>query len=170
MTDIRQRTDNRRRGEQLIVPEADFHSCHGCWIPRAYGQRAGLAAVTALTGRCTGPGRPVLAAKAGPARRAAVLGTMPGAVLEAVVGKRTGTPRRLMRATEIVTFAGPVVGGVSGRRSRPAAAGGAALPAGSACPRSGIFHAGGRSAKDPRHKDPRHAVVPRRERLREAET
>ncbi|HEX5400742.1 MAG TPA: NrfD/PsrC family molybdoenzyme membrane anchor subunit [Pseudonocardiaceae bacterium] len=114
-------------------------------------------------------GAPV--AQAGPARRAALL----GATLDVMATKRmerrmgmvaeplhTGTPGTLMRAAEILTVAGAVVGGVLGRRSKVAAVlGGAALVAGSACTRFGIFHAGVASAKDPKY-----TVVPQRERLR----
>jgi hypothetical protein len=54
-----------------------------------------------------------------------------------------------------------VVGGVLGRRSRvAAAAGGAALVAGSICTRFGVYYGGVASAKDPKY-----VVVPQRERL-----
>ena len=109
-------------------------------------------------------------AEAGPARRAAVL----GATLEVMAVKkmergmglaaeplRTGRAGRLMKAAEVLTVAGAVVGGVLGRRSRVAAAlGGVAALAGSACTRFGIFHAGVASAEDPKY-----TVVPQRERL-----
>jgi formate-dependent nitrite reductase membrane component NrfD len=109
-------------------------------------------------------------AQAGPARRAAVF----GAALEIVAVKRmqrrmglaaepldNGTAGRLMRAAEVLTVTGAVVGGVLGRRSRVAAVvGGVAALAGSVCTRFGIFHAGVASAQDPRY-----TVVPQRERL-----
>jgi DMSO reductase anchor subunit len=108
--------------------------------------------------------------EAGPARRAAVL----GAALELAAVKRmergmglaadplrTGKAGRLMKAAEMLTVAGAVLGGVLGRRSRLAAAlGGAASLAGSACTRFGIFHAGVASAEDPKY-----TVQPQRERL-----
>jgi hypothetical protein len=110
--------------------------------------------------------------QAGPARRALLL----GAALDVVASKRrergmglaaeplrTGTAGKLLRAAEILTVTGAVVGGVLGRRSRVAAVvGGAAALAGSACTRFGIFHAGVASARDPKY-----TVVPQRERLRE---
>jgi DMSO reductase anchor subunit len=113
-------------------------------------------------------------AQAGPARRAVLL----GAALDVVAAKRmergmglaaeplrTGTAGRLLRAAEILTVTGAVVGGVLGGRSRLAAVlGGAAALAGSACTRFGVFHAGVASARDPRY-----TVVPQRERLRERE-
>ena len=196
----------------------------GTWILSAYGPQAGVAAVTALTGRFTRIGRvatigagivgPAVAsytaalicdtavptwhegyrempfvfvgsaasaagglgmigapvAQAGPARRAAMF----GAALELVAVKRmerrmgmvaeplhTGTAGQLMRAAEILTVTGAVVGGVLGRRSRTAAVvGGLAALAGSACTRFGIFHAGVESTKDPKY-----TVVPQRKRL-----
>jgi formate-dependent nitrite reductase membrane component NrfD len=109
--------------------------------------------------------------QADPARRAVLL----GATLEVMATKRmerrmgmvaeplrTGTAGKLMRAAEILTVTGAVVGGVLGRRYRTAAVvGGLAALAGSACTRFGIFHAGVASARDPRY-----SVVPQRERLR----
>jgi hypothetical protein len=113
--------------------------------------------------------------EAGPARRAVVL----GAALEMVATKRmergmgivaeplhTGTPGKLMRAAEMLTIGGAVVGGLLGRRSRTAAVvGGLASLAGSACTRFGIFNAGVESAKDPKY-----TVVPQRERMRQNES
>jgi formate-dependent nitrite reductase membrane component NrfD len=196
----------------------------GTWILSAYGPQAGVAAVTALTGRFTRIGRiatigagivgPAVAsytaalicdtavptwhegyrempfvfvgsaasaagglgmigapvAQAGPARRAALF----GASLELVAVKRmerrmgmvaeplhTGTAGQLMRAAEILTVTGAVVGGVLGRRYRTAAVvGGLAALAGSVCTRFGIFHAGVESTKDPKY-----TVVPQRKRL-----
>ncbi|HVV23952.1 MAG TPA: NrfD/PsrC family molybdoenzyme membrane anchor subunit [Pseudonocardiaceae bacterium] len=110
-------------------------------------------------------GAPV--AQAGPARRAVVV----GAALEVAATKRmerrmgmvaeplhTGTAGTLMRAAEILTVTGAVVGGVLGRRSRTAAVlGGLAALAGSACTRFGIFHAGVASARDPKY-----TIVPQR--------
>lgn len=114
-------------------------------------------------------GAPV--AQAGPARRAVVLGSALDVVMMKRMERRmgmvaeplhTGTAGKLIRAAEILTVAGAVVGGVLGRRSRTAAVlGGAAALAGSACTRFGIFHAGVASARDPKY-----TVVPQRERLR----
>lgn len=112
-------------------------------------------------------------AEAGPARRAALL----GAALEVSAAKRmergmglaaeplhTGRAGRLMKAAEVLTVAGAVVGGVLGRRSRTAAVvGGLASMAGSACTRFGLFQAGVASAEDPKY-----TVLPQRERLQES--
>jgi hypothetical protein len=79
---------------------------------------------------------------------------------------RTGKAGRLMKAAEVLTVAGAVLGGALGGRSRVAAAlGGVAALAGSACTRFGIFHAGVASAEDPKY-----TVVPQRERLDEPPT
>ncbi|MGH7721783.1 MAG: NrfD/PsrC family molybdoenzyme membrane anchor subunit [Candidatus Dormibacteria bacterium] len=74
---------------------------------------------------------------------------------------RTGRAGRLMRTSRVLTAAGAIGGLVLGGRSRVlAAASGAALLAGSACLRFGIFEAGQASARDPRY-----TIVPQRERL-----
>jgi hypothetical protein len=105
----------------------------------------------------------------GPARRLAV----GGAVLELAVERQMeqamgltaeplheGRPGQLMRASRALTAAG-ALGAVLGRRSRLlSAVSGAALVAGSACTRFGVFEAGQESARDPRY-----TVVPQRERL-----
>jgi DMSO reductase anchor subunit len=104
-----------------------------------------------------------------PARRLAV----GGAALEAVAQQQMeksmglaaetlhqGTAGTLLRLARAFTAVG-VVAGVAGRRSRAlSAVGGAALMAGSACTRFGIFRAGQDSARDPKY-----TVVPQRERL-----
>jgi formate-dependent nitrite reductase membrane component NrfD len=107
--------------------------------------------------------------QAGPARRLAV----GGALLELAAERRMessmgitaeplhqGTAGRWMRASRALTVAG-ALGSLLGGRSRPASAlAGAALVAGSACTRFGIFEAGQQSARDPKY-----TVVPQRERL-----
>jgi formate-dependent nitrite reductase membrane component NrfD len=108
--------------------------------------------------------------QAGPARRLAI----GGAVLELAVERRmesamgltaeplhSGHAGQLMRASKALTTAGVVGAALLGRRSRvAAAASGAALLAGSACLRFGVFEAGQDSARDPKY-----TVVPQRERL-----
>jgi hypothetical protein len=77
----------------------------------------------------------------------------------------TGSAATLLKAAERLTVGGAVVGALLGRRSRVAAAvAGAALLAGSACTRFGIFRAGVASAEDPRY-----TVEPQRARLDERE-
>lgn len=106
----------------------------------------------------------------GPARRTAVL----GAVLELgsfQVMKRhmglaaepfeKGRPHGLLRAAEVLTAGGAALAALGAGRSRPVAAvAGAALLAGSAALRFGVFHAGVVSAEDPKY-----TVLPQRERL-----
>ena len=110
--------------------------------------------------------------QAGPARRLAI----GGAVLELAAEKRmesvmgvtaeplhAGAPGKLMRASRTLTSIG-ALGTLVGRRSRVASVvSGAALVAGSACTRFGIFEAGQESARDPKY-----TVVPQRERLNRA--
>jgi hypothetical protein len=76
----------------------------------------------------------------------------------------TGSAGDLMKAAERLTVGGALLGAALGRRSRVAAAvAGAALLAGSACTRFGVFRAGLASAKDPRY-----TVEPQRGRLSSA--
>ena len=110
----------------------------------------------------------------GPARRMA----LGGAVLELVMEHRMeqsmgvtaeplhqGKAGRLMRAAKALT-----IGGRRGLACSPAAAArrpslsGAALMAGSACTRFGVFEAGQESARDPKY-----TVVPQRERVERGE-
>jgi formate-dependent nitrite reductase membrane component NrfD len=111
---------------------------------------------------------------AGPARRTAVFGVALDLAATRLMRHRLGMVAqsydrgragRLMRAAQALTVAGAVGGLTLGRRSRGAAAlCGAALLAGSACTRFGIFEAGMASARDPRY-----TVVPQRDRRTVAE-
>jgi formate-dependent nitrite reductase membrane component NrfD len=108
--------------------------------------------------------------EAGPARRLAV----GGALVELAVERRMeqamgitaeplheGAPGRLMRASKALTIAGTLGTLLVGGRSRlGAAVSGAALMAGSACLRFGVFEAGQESARDPKY-----TVIPQRERV-----
>jgi formate-dependent nitrite reductase membrane component NrfD len=109
---------------------------------------------------------------AGPARRVAVVGAATELVALRLLRDRvgmvkesyeTGSAATLLKAAERLTVGGAAVGALLGRRSRVAAAvAGAALLAGSACTRFGIFRAGLASAEDPRY-----TVEPQRARLDE---
>jgi hypothetical protein len=113
-------------------------------------------------------------AQSGPAQRLALLGAITelgvGARMEKRLGLvaetyQQGRAGRLMRAARVLTAAGALGGAVFGRRSRAAAAiSGAALLAGSACTRFGVFEAGRASAIDPKY-----TIVPQRERLAQRE-
>ncbi len=107
--------------------------------------------------------------EAGPARRLAVGGALlelgVERAMEASMGVTAeplhlGTGGVLMRASKTLTLLG-VLGTVLSRRSRVAAGlSGAALVAGSACTRFGIFEAGQASARDPKY-----TVLPQRRRI-----
>ncbi len=112
-------------------------------------------------------------AEAGPARRLAA----GGAALELVMEHRMeqsmgitaeplheGKGGRLMRAAKALTVAGAAGSLLAGRSRALAVLSGAALMAGSACTRFGVFEAGQQSARDPKY-----TVVPQRERLRRGE-
>jgi formate-dependent nitrite reductase membrane component NrfD len=107
--------------------------------------------------------------EAGPARRLGV----GGAVLELAAGHRMeaamglpaqplheGRAGRLLRASRVLTVAGAAGAALGGRSRVLSALSGAALMAGSACLRFGIFEAGQASARDPKY-----TVVPQRERI-----
>jgi formate-dependent nitrite reductase membrane component NrfD len=97
-----------------------------------------------------------------------------GAVLELAVTARMesamglsaepmhqGRAGAYLKSARVLTAAGALLTTTVARRSRAASAvAGAALVAGSACTRFGVFHAGQQSARDPRY-----TVVPQRERL-----
>ncbi|CAN3127183.1 NrfD/PsrC family molybdoenzyme membrane anchor subunit [Mycobacterium sp. smrl_JER01] len=107
--------------------------------------------------------------ESGPARRMAVTGAALEVAASRTMERRlglvgeaysTGRPHRLRQAAEVLTVAGVVGAVVSGRRRWAVAASGAALLAGSALQRFGVFEAGVASTKDPKY-----VVVPQRERL-----
>ncbi|RVX42329.1 formate-dependent nitrite reductase membrane component NrfD [Nonomuraea polychroma] len=109
-------------------------------------------------------------AEAGPARRVALLGAAAECAAALRMERRLGPlaeplkHSRLLRAGEALSLGGALAGLAFGRRSRiAAAAAGAALLAGSACTRFGIFHAGMGSANDPKY-----TIQPQRRRLARA--
>jgi formate-dependent nitrite reductase membrane component NrfD len=112
--------------------------------------------------------------QAGPARRMAIGGALTELAAErAMEGQlgmiaetlHSGKAGQLMRASKMLTGIG-ALGSLVGRRSRVlSAVAGAALLAGSACTRFGVFEAGQASARDPRY-----TVVPQRERIERAES
>jgi formate-dependent nitrite reductase membrane component NrfD len=127
------------------------------FVGSAAAASAGLGLVAAPVG------------ETGPVRRMA----LGGAVLELVMEHRMertmgitaeplhhGTAGRLMRAAKVLTVVGGAASLFAGRSRAVAVVSGAALLAGSACTRFGVFEAGQESAKDPKY-----TVVPQRERL-----
>ncbi len=113
-------------------------------------------------------------AQAGPARRMAVGGAVAelaiGQAMEGAMGLSSaelhaGKAEKYMKAAHTLTGAGAALAALLGNRSRLAARlSGAAMVAGSASLRFGIFHAGQQSAADPRY-----TVIPQRKRLDDAQ-
>jgi Polysulphide reductase, NrfD len=109
----------------------------------------------------------------GPAARLAIAGAAAELTAEQLLRQRlgpvarpyrTGRPGTLMRAGQVLAASGAAAA-LLGRRSRALSAlAGAALLAGSAATRFGVFEAGRVSARDPQY-----TVGPQRERLRERE-
>lgn len=108
-------------------------------------------------------------AEAGPARRMALGGALVELVIEQQMERSMGITAeplhrggagRLMKAAKVLTAAGALGSLLAGRSRAVAVVSGAALMAGSACTRFGVFEAGQASARDPKY-----TVVPQRERL-----
>ncbi|GAB2825717.1 polysulfide reductase NrfD [Streptomyces daliensis] len=154
-------------------------------VPAWHGAHRELPFVFTASATSAAAGMALLVApprEHGPARSAALL----GAAVEAAAVKametrlgvvaetyREGTAGRLMRASKLLSAGGALGAllsrsGRSGRSGRSAAvvpgASGAALLGASLCTRLAVFHAGRRSAQDPKY-----TVVPQRERLRARE-
>jgi formate-dependent nitrite reductase membrane component NrfD len=112
--------------------------------------------------------------EAGPARRLAVGGALLELAVEHTMEQAMGITAeplhlghagQLMKASKALTVLGALGAGTVARRSRAGAVvSGAALMAGSACLRFGVFEAGQASTKDPKY-----TVVPQRERLARGE-
>ncbi|MGH3330280.1 MAG: NrfD/PsrC family molybdoenzyme membrane anchor subunit [Nocardioidaceae bacterium] len=111
--------------------------------------------------------------QAGPARRMALGGAVAELLAERQMERSMGITAeplhkgkagRLMKAARALTVAGAAGSLLAGRSRTAAVVSGAALMAGSACTRFGIFEAGQESARDPKY-----TVVPQRERLERGE-
>ena len=111
--------------------------------------------------------------EAGPARRMALGGAVAELVMEHRMEQSMGITAeplhegragRLMKAAKVLTAAGAAGTLLAGRSRAVAVVSGAALLAGSACTRFGVFEAGQASARDPKY-----TVVPQRERLERGE-
>jgi formate-dependent nitrite reductase membrane component NrfD len=112
-------------------------------------------------------GSPV--SQAGPARQFALGGAMVELLMEKQMERSMGITAeplhhgkagKLMRAATMLTVGGAAGTLLAGRSRTVAVLSGAALMAGSACTRFGVFEAGQASARDPRY-----TVVPQRERI-----
>jgi hypothetical protein len=131
------------------------------FVSSALAASGGMGLVGAPTGQ------------ASPARRMAVGGAVVELLAEQQMERSMGITAEplhdgkagtLMKAAKALTVAG-AAGAVLGRRSRALSVlSGAALMAGSACTRLGIFEAGQQSARDPKY-----TVVPQRERVERGE-
>ncbi|NYI04880.1 NrfD/PsrC family molybdoenzyme membrane anchor subunit [Allostreptomyces psammosilenae] len=146
-------------------------------VPAWHEGRRELPLLFAGSATATAAGLGMLAApvaQASPARAAAVFGAGAELLADARMRRRlgllaepyrTGRGGRLTRAGRVLTATGALVGACAGalpgRRGRLVAAlGGAALLAGGACTRFGVFAAGVASARDPKY-----TVLPQRARL-----
>jgi Polysulphide reductase, NrfD len=148
----------------VLLADTATPSWHAAYKELPFVFVGSAAAASAGLGLVTSP-----VSETGPARRMA----LGGAVLELLMEHRMeqsmgitaeplheGTAGRLMRAAKVLTVAGAAGSLLAGRSRSVAALSGAALLAGSACTRFGVFEAGQASAKDPKY-----TVVPQRERL-----
>ena len=128
------------------------------FVSSANAAAAGLALLTSPTSE-TRPARglAVLGAAAELVATERMERSMHEVVAEPLKQGRAGA---LMRASKVLTVAGAVGAALFGRNRAAAAVSGAALLAGSACTRFGVFEAGLVSAKHPRY-----TVTPQRERL-----
>jgi hypothetical protein len=142
-------------------------------VPAWHESRRQLPFVFTGSAAAAAAGLGLLAApcdETGPVRRAAVGGALLEIAASTVMEKsaglagetfREGRPGTLLRMAKALTAAGALGAAALGRRNRIAAAtSGAALLAGSALTRFGIFEAGRASTRDPKY-----TVVPQRERL-----
>jgi formate-dependent nitrite reductase membrane component NrfD len=146
-------------------------------VPAWAGGRRQLPFVFVGSAASAGAGWGLIAApleENAPALRMAVVGAAVELAAEQVMDRRlgmvaetlhTGTAGRRLKAAKALTAVGAVGAALFGRRNRAAAAAsGAALLAGSALTRFGIFAAGMESVRDPKY-----TVVPQRERLQAAD-
>lgn len=152
----------------VLLADTATPSWHSAYRELPFVFVGSAAAASGGFGMLTAP-----VAEAGPARRLAA----GGALLELAMEHRMeqsmgltaeplhqGKAGRLMRAAKALTIAGATGSLLAGRSRAVAALSGAALMAGSACTRFGVFEAGQESARDPKY-----TVVPQRERLRRGE-
>ena len=164
-----------------MVPPAEFTSYYGRPVVKASPWEADIPAYLFTGGLAAGSsllaagadltGRPMLR-RAGRLTALGALGVSMGALVHDL-----GRPSRFLNmlrtvkltspmsvGTWILSLYGPFAGAagtmLAGRSRAVAVVSGAALLAGSACTRFGVFEAGQASARDPRY-----TVVPQRERL-----
>jgi formate-dependent nitrite reductase membrane component NrfD len=142
-------------------------------VPVWHGAHREMPFLFASSAACSAGGVGLMfapSAEAGPARRLALAGATGDIVATRAMHARlgpeaapltSGKAGRLLKLASALTAGGTLLAQTLGRRSRIASAvGGAALAAGSACTRFGIFYAGVASADDPGY-----TVRPQRARL-----
>jgi formate-dependent nitrite reductase membrane component NrfD len=152
----------------VLLADTATPSWHAAYKELPFVFVGSAAAASAGLGLITSP-----LDETGPVRRMAA----GGAVLELFMEHRMersmgitaeplhqGQAGRLMRAAKALTVAGAAGSLLAGRSRTAAVLSGAALLAGSACTRFGIFEAGQASARDPKY-----TVVPQRQRLERGE-
>jgi formate-dependent nitrite reductase membrane component NrfD len=148
----------------VLLADTATPSWHAAYRELPFVFCASAAAASGGLGMLTTP-----VAQAGPARRFALGGALVELAMEHRMERsmgitaeplHTGKAGRLIKAAQVCTVAGAVGTLLAGRSRSVAVVSGAALLAGSACTRFGIFEAGQESAQDPKY-----TVVPQRERL-----
>ncbi len=152
----------------VLLSDTATPSWHSAYKELPFVFVGSAAAASGGLGMLTAP-----VAEAGPARRFAAGGALLELVMEHQMEKTMGITAeplhqgkagRLMKAAKVLTVAGAAGTLLAGRSRTAAVLSGAALMAGSACTRFGVFEAGQESAKDPKY-----TVVPQRERLQRGE-
>jgi len=152
----------------VLLSDTATPSWHSAYKELPFVFVGSAAAASAGLGLITSPVH-----ETGPVRRMAVGGAMLELIMEHKMEHTMGITAeplhqgkagRLMRAAKGLTLAGAAGALLAGRSRTVAALSGAALLAGSACTRFGVFEAGQESAKDPKY-----TVVPQRERLERGE-
>lgn len=148
----------------VLLSDTALPSWHAAYKELPFVFVGSAAAASGGMGMLTSP-----VAEAGPARRMALLGAVGELAMEQQMERSMGITAeplhqgkagRLMKTAKVLTAVGAAGTLLAGRSRAAAAFSGAALLAGSACTRFGVFEAGQASAKDPKY-----TVVPQRERL-----
>ena len=148
----------------VLLSDTATPSWHAAYKELPFVFTSSAAAASGGFGMITAP-----VAEAGPARSFAAGGALVELVMEHQMERSMGITAeplhqgkagRLMKASKALTTVGALGTLLAGRSRTAAVLAGAALMAGSACTRFGIFEAGQASAKDPRY-----TVVPQRERM-----
>jgi formate-dependent nitrite reductase membrane component NrfD len=148
----------------VLLADTATPSWHAAYKELPFVFVSSAAAAAGGYGMLTAP-----VAQAGPARRFAAAGAVAELLMEQQMERsmgltaeplHAGKAGRLMKAARALTIGGAAGTVLAGRSRTIAVLSGAALMAGSAATRFGIFEAGQESARDPKY-----TVVPQRERM-----